>query len=801
MGKVAKIAAAIGLVALAATGVGAVLGSAAAFALFGGSIGAGALAAAGTATAALLANTGLTALTRNLSGGKKAGAGAGSGGYRSTVSLNPNEPQWIVIGETAVPTKLLYFGTSGATNENLSMIFCHAACVTNGFVSLSINNISTAFPTPAGAYAGILAIETADGTQTANPFTTVHGGVWGASDKGQGLTLSHFRWAYDQTKLVSGLPQNIQFVCKGLACYDPRFDSTRGGSGTMRAQTPSTWAYSYSGYIVGRNPACVELSYRLGFVKAGRVFAGMGEDPANIDYASYIAAANVCDEVVNGKPRYRIDGILSIGPESSHNFNLGQIHASCGGKTIDVGGLLGFWVAHDDTATSVMTLTDDDWRGNINWQPLPEGEIRNTARGSFIDPAKSYIAQPYGEIAPSDLRALDNGVELVDSIDFGMVQDIDQARRLASIRLRESRQGVLTGPAAMRALALSPQSVVTMAHARTGWTAPTFRVESLGIQLTQMQLRLRAVQASDYADVANTSVSTPGSLPTLGFIGIPGVLAFKDFADWSTEVSGTGKPDDNADVTAAHAPALTGNLLWELSADVAGTITSVLPADRRFKAMAGTTDVSTTTGFVLSDISPGVALTVNNTPAHANRGVLTLANTTMNGGTAKLTATLPSGVVIVATITVTKTNAVAGSTGGAGATIGQDFVFIPVTSGSHAAISDELTVRSDGSSHVRIALEGSFVPVSGTANANIASKFSYATTSGGALTDLISEVNGAASIYITADLSREEGAISHPEATFTMPAANTDYYFKAQAKRITGSVNINFTYANFTVRQ
>ena len=299
-----------------------------------------------------------------------------------------------------------------------------------------------------------------------------------------------------------------------------------------------------------------------------------------------------------------------------------------------------------------------------------------------------------------------------------------------------------------------------------------------------------------YINPTATAGNAPPTLPTTSNSYWSSLTLPVDYS----AVAGT-KPPSNADNTAVNTPDLTGNLAWDIAGDVAGTVTTVLPADRRFKAFSGTTDVSTTTGFVLSSISPAIALTVNNTVSHADRGVVTLGSGTTGSGTAKLTATLPSGAVVERTITVTKTNATATVSGGAGATIGQDFTFATVTSGTHAAISDELQVRSDGSNHVRIALSGAFVPISGTANANIATKFSYSTTPGGAPTDLVSEVSANASVYYSGDLSRDDGSFNHAEATFTMPAANTDYYFIAKARRITGSVNISFTDANFTVRQ
>ncbi|WP_426163119.1 phage tail protein [Sandarakinorhabdus sp. DWP1-3-1] len=502
---------------------------------------------------AAIAFSGLTGLAGNaLSAikGKPKVALSASTGLTSRVSLDADVRQWLAIGQTALPTQMIYFGTSGSNNENLSMIFAHTCHPIAGYVALNINNIPTPFPTPTGAYAGILAIQTADGTHTANPFTTVHGGLWGASHVGQGLAMSHFRWAFDEEKLRSGLPQNIQFIAKTSRVYDPRRDSTRGGSGSHRADNEATWAYEVGGDQIGRNPALVELTYRLGWRKGGRLWAGMGEDPSSIDFASYIASANVCDEVVNGKPRYRIDGLLSLG--EIHNINLGKIHATCGGKATDTGGLIGLWVAHDDTATALMTVDDGDWLGDIQWQPLPEGEVRNTARGSFVDAANFYQPAPYLEVRPGDLIALDNGEELADTLDFGLVQDQDQARRLASIRLRESRQGRLAGPAALKTLGLRPTNVISVARPRTGWTARRFRVETMGLAIDKTQLVLRDVASADYSDLANATPSSTGDLPTIGFIPTLGVLAYRDFVDFATEVTGAEKPANYADVTAVQ---------------------------------------------------------------------------------------------------------------------------------------------------------------------------------------------------------------------------------------------------------
>lgn len=252
-------------------------------------------------------------------------------------------------------------------------------------------------------------------------------------------------------------------------------------------------------------------------------------------------------------------------------------------------------------------------------------------------------------------------------------------------------------------------------------------------------------------------------------------------------------------MSAAKSPDLTGNFQWDIAADTTGTvITTPLPAYRRYKGMEGATDKSPTTDFVLSSVSGTLSLSVNNTPASADRGVVTLGTGTTGSGTAILTATLPGGGVVARTITVTKTNAVPPTGGGAGATFAQDTTFNSITSGTHAAISDELICRSNGSSQIRVSIDLEYEAEGGTASRVPRFKVSYATSAGGTLTDLFAEELGGSCSGGTEPIT---GYYNRAEAIFTMPAANTDYYFKLQGRRVSCSGNIAFTGHSFTIRQ
>lgn len=120
-----------------------------------------------------------------------------------------------------------------------------------------------------------------------------------------------------------------------------------------------------------------------------------------------------------------------------------------------------------------------------------------------------------------------------------------------------------------------------------------------------------------------------------------------------------------ADVTADNAPSVTGEVTFDITADSAGTPDAgQLPLARRYTAFVGLTNVSASTNWALSSVSAGLALSVNNAVSSSDRGVLTW--TSGGNGTAVLTATLPSGAVVVRNLTFKQTNAPPPTSGGGG---------------------------------------------------------------------------------------------------------------------------------------
>jgi hypothetical protein len=134
------------------------------------------------------------------------------------------------------------------------------------------------------AYNNLVHLRRYDGTQTAVDYilnTTFS--VWDSTHIGKNIPYIAAQFHFSTSVFPSGPPQ-ITAMVKGHAVYDPRLDSTNGGSGSQRATVSSTWTYS-------TNPALILRDYLTSAL-------GLGEAQTRIDDTLVAAAASICDGTV-----------------------------------------------------------------------------------------------------------------------------------------------------------------------------------------------------------------------------------------------------------------------------------------------------------------------------------------------------------------------------------------------------------------------------------------------------------------------------------------------------------------------
>ena len=389
---------------------------------------------------------------------KKPQAEMGPSLGRLNLSIDPQAPGTWVFGETPCATDIIFAEQIG--DEVVAYVVAAAAHEIDSFGELYINDELVPFSGTAagGDWSGVLIRATRTGAENQTAITIPDSTKWEASSAGAGI--AHYSLRFDasndgENKLGGGIPTRITQVVKGSKVYDPRLDSTRGGDGAHRVGDQSTWEWS-------DNWALIVAHYLLGYRNNNQLIYGVGVSADDIDWPQVIAMANVCDETVDGKPRYRVGGIIPT--TQDHAGIIGQLEAAIDGKVSKIGGKYYIWAPHNDLIPS--GVIDDSVvlrEAGVSFTPSgPIGDLFNTARGRYIDPDTLYQPVPYPEAVEPDAVTEDTRARVMER-EFAMIQDDSIAQRVAREMIRRSRFSaswtLALGPGG---LAYQPFSVVTI---------------------------------------------------------------------------------------------------------------------------------------------------------------------------------------------------------------------------------------------------------------------------------------------------------------------------------------------------
>lgn len=514
MGKVVKAIASLG-----ATIIGAVVGFA-----IGGPVGASIGAALFSAAAAALLKP----------GAPRRAATA------QQVQLG-EQPRQAILGRAAVGGTLVdafnYGGKDGTDWEVLVLALADHRCdALEGFFVDDTYVVFAGDGTVAG-FNGQLQVFWRDGQwdQAVPSILTTYGPGWTANDRGRGVAYVVVAYKADDQKAKNpvwpgGRPR-FRWVVRGLRCYDPRLDSTAGGSGAHRRDDPATWAWS-------DNPIVIRYNWVRGIYAGDRVtepdklLIGRGLSAIEAPPENVFARANLCDELVGGQPRYRIGGLVAANEpfiDVEQDFAAavaGVITQPEGAVEVDPG----------EAKAPVAHFTDADLLvgSKVTWNErmLGDGDNEwvNTVVARYVEPAQrwnQHSAPVRRELA--DVLADGGPREAQLSLDF--VTSGPQAQRVAEIFRRFGRlwgrAQVTLGP---RFSWIEEGDWITWQSDRYfGGATLTFRVEAWGSdQAWHHTLTLRQISASVYADTAPLDDgAVAADQPAPGPVGQP------DADDWA----------------------------------------------------------------------------------------------------------------------------------------------------------------------------------------------------------------------------------------------------------------------------
>lgn len=338
------------------------------------------------------------------------------------------------------------------------------------------------YGTPVGGrFAGKAWVKYYDGSQTvADPMLIAKYGSypdrpWSANMIGRGLCYVIATFSYDR-EVFNGVPK-LRFEVSGIPLYDPRKDSTAGGSGAQRWANPATWASS-------DNPLVQVYNILRGISFADGTLWGGDAVAADLPADAWFAAMNACDVAVaisggGTEPRWRTGFEVTVDEEPVTIIE--ELLKGCSGQLVDIGGL---WKPRVGGPGLPVYFLDDD--GIIINQPQdfdpfpPLDQCFNGIQASYPEPDSLWEAKDAPPRYSEVLEAEDGGRRLVADLNLPAVPYKRQVQRVMKAYIKDERRmrrHDLTLPPA--AALIEPLDAIAWTSARNGYAAKVFEVSQV----------------------------------------------------------------------------------------------------------------------------------------------------------------------------------------------------------------------------------------------------------------------------------------------------------------------------------
>jgi hypothetical protein len=305
---------------------------------------------------------------------------------------------------------------------------------------------------------------------------------WTSDHKLSGLAYVALRFKWNQDAF-NGLPE-VRVTVRGKKIYDPRLDSTKGGSGSHRQDTASTWAYS-------NNSSLVLLDY----LRNSRYGKGLPNDAFETNYDSFKTSANTCDTQV---VPYTSASTINLFETNAVIDSEKKVLENVRELLVPMRAIFNYTqgkykVIIEGTGSSQLLLTKDNVVSEVKLQGESKSEKYNRVIGTFTNPEKDYQSDtvsypPFDDSAldPADQHATmlsdDNNTLLERSFDMLQVTSPYQAEEICENILKRSRNNLKAEvTVTSEALNLSIGDIVTATYDTAGFSAKPFRVMSLAI--------------------------------------------------------------------------------------------------------------------------------------------------------------------------------------------------------------------------------------------------------------------------------------------------------------------------------
>ncbi|MCF1449999.1 hypothetical protein FS815_24725 [Agrobacterium vitis] len=469
----------------------------------------------GSVVARVAVGYGFSLLQKALTGKSKTAAV----GQVLEIKMGEDQPMSFIIGSRAVGGRRKYIGTWGSDGKTPNAFLTDVIELSNlpsyagaqGLNSLWIDDkkctVDWASPHADGRGYPVkefrksgkdyLWIKYYDGTQTtADSFLVAKFGgnadrPYGPDRIGHGVQYVILTARYN-SDLFSGMPTGI-YEPKPTPFYDPRKDSTNGGSGAHRWGNPATYEATLNPIIAAYNIA------RGIYYGSDWFYGGQNISAHRLPNASWFAAANECDRVINGVAQFRCGLEVTLDTEPLNALE--DLRVACAGRFAEVGGFIKPLVGAPGSAVysfddSGIVVTKDQ-----DFEPFPSlKSTHNRVTGTYPEPAEKWATKDAPENRNLTLEAEDGNRSLPVSVAFNAVPYSDQVQALIKTMVLEQRRfrtHVVTLPPS--AAALEPNDVVAWTSDRNAYSNKKFLVTANNGQAGMLrQVSLTEMDPSDY---------------------------------------------------------------------------------------------------------------------------------------------------------------------------------------------------------------------------------------------------------------------------------------------------------------
>ena len=412
--------------------------------------------------------------------------GGGSGGVsgsRTITGRSSNDTRKLIYGQVRTGGNIFFMATAENTNDQdeLTLAIVFAAHEIEEFTKFYFNDDELTIVDSNGngifevtAPAQYYEVETATVSQARiepilkgvggqfNPFLLSLRSDWNNSThKVTDQAYAVFRLDNHPDSFASGLP-NISALIKGRKIYDPR-------------TTTTVWS---------DNPALVIRDYLLDDVY------GLGATAAEIDDASFISAANICDESVTlsgggTEKRYTFNGVVDTGNTPRSNIEQmltalnGSLYYSNGKWSLRAGAYI----------TPTVTLDEDDLASGLMVETaVSKRDSFNAVKGQFVSSETEWQATDYPPVTSATFETEDNSERNYLNLDLPFTTSSSMAQRIAKQILYKNRQEInVKAKFKMTAFKFQVGDTVMITNSRLGWTQKVFEVVSWRLNFDQSQ--------------------------------------------------------------------------------------------------------------------------------------------------------------------------------------------------------------------------------------------------------------------------------------------------------------------------